>query len=266
MVDRTSLGRADERERSSEFRRARKLVQANDRERTNEEPVVSVVVPAKDEASYLGETLASVAALDAMVPYEVLVVDGGSTDGTAEVASEYGATVVDGAGTTIAEGRNLGGALARGEWVAFVDADTTLRREYLTRMLEFAEREGLAAASSRCRITGPARARLMELTINHVFSRLRRPILPGFNFLIRREVFAATGGFPDVPNEDTAYSRRLARQYRTGYCPDVLVDSSGRRVAESGLTGTLVHYAKLDVGRIRAGGYPVTDSPGQRNE
>ncbi len=98
-------------------------------------------------------------------------------------------------------------------------------------------------------MTGPLRAKVMERTINHVFPRLERPILPGFNFFVHREAFLEAGGFPEVPNEDTAFSRALGRQLPTGYHDSVLVESSGRRIADSGLTGTLVHYVSLDAGR-----------------
>lgn len=114
-----------------------------------------------------------------------------------------------------------------------------------------ARERGLDAASSRCRIPG-VRATCMELVINHVFPRLPRPILPGFNFLVRRETVEATGGFPAVPNEDTAYSRRLARTHRTGYCREVLVETSPRRIDSQGLTGTAIHYLVLDWRRLRS--------------
>lgn len=213
---------------------------------------VSFVVPTRNEADYVRGCLGGLAALDTDFEYEVIVVDGASTDGTPAIAREYDATVIEEPGSSIAAARNLGAERADGEWFAFVDADTRVRADYLTRLLGFVEREGLAAASSYCRITGPRRATLMAATINHVFSRLDRPILPGFNCLVHRRAFEAVGGFPDVPNEDTAFSRRLGRRYPTGYCPEVLVESSGRRIAETGLTGTLWHYLRLDLERIRA--------------
>lgn len=120
-------------------------------------------------------------------------------------------------------------------------------------MLAFVKRKELVAASSRCRMTGPHRAKAMEWTINHVFPRLAAPVLPGFNTFVRRDAFERVGGFPDVPNEDTAFSRRLGRAAPTGYCPEVLVESSGRRIANLGLTWTLFHYLRLDWGRLRAG-------------
>ncbi|WP_440770596.1 glycosyltransferase [Natronorubrum sp. DTA28] len=218
---------------------------------TTNGPDVSFVIPAQNEADYLRAALASIAALDTSYASEVFVVDGGSTDDTQAIARAYDATVLEAPDSSIARARNLGAAAARGEWLAFVDADTELRANYLTDLLGYLEANGLAAGSSFCRISGPRRARLMEATINHVFPRLEYPILPGFNCVIHRRAFDELGGFPEVPNEDTAFSRRLARRYPTGYCPEMLVESSGRRIAADGLTGTLWHYATLDIERIR---------------
>ncbi|WP_222916621.1 glycosyltransferase [Natrinema sp. SYSU A 869] len=224
---------------------------ASDDQDGDDGPDVSFVVPARNEAEYLRGTLASLAGLDTDYAYEVIVVDGNSSDGTPAIAREYGATVVCEGGSSIAAARNLGADRATGEWLAFIDADTRVRANYLTDLLGFVEAEKLAAASSYCRITGPRRAKAMELTINHVFSRLERPILPGFNCLVHRQAFDEIGGFPDVANEDTAFSRSLAGRFPTAYYPTVLVESSGRRIADVGLTGTLWHYLRLDVERLR---------------
>ena len=215
------------------------------------DPEVSVVVPARNEAAYLPDCLDALAAQRTDRSYEVIVVDGDSDDATPEIARERGATVIPGEGDGIGRGRDRGARAAAGEWLAFVDADTVVVPHYLEAMLSFVRREGLDAASSRCRMDG-LRSLPMQATINRVFPHLRRPILPGFNFFVRRDVYEAGGGFPDVPNEDTAFSRKLGREYQTAYCPDVLVETSARRIAESGLTGTLYHYLKLDWGRIRA--------------
>ena len=225
-------------------------------------PAVSFVVPARNEVDYLDGTLASIGSQTTARPYEVVVADGDSTDGTRTVARRHGAAVVREGGHSIASGRNRGAAAADGEWLVFVDADTTLAPEYLERMLSFADREELAAASSRCRIAGPRRAKAMEWTINHAFPRLSSPILPGFNTVVRREAFERVGGFPEVPNEDTAFSRRLGRRARTAYHPATLATTSGRRVADAGLTGTLLHYLRLDVRRLRGPGRPAGDPVG----
>ena len=203
------------------------------------DPDVSFVVPASNDEAYLRGTLSSIRSLDTGLTYEVIVVDGGSSDDTPTTAREYDATLLEGSGSNTRTGRNLGAAHAGGEWLAFVDADVELRANYLTAMVGLAESEGLAAASSYCRIAGPWRANAVELTINHVLSRLEPPILPGFNCFVHRDAFEEVGGVPDGANAASAFSRELARVGPTGFCRQVLVETSGRRVADRGLTGTL---------------------------
>ncbi|WP_162224359.1 glycosyltransferase [Halorussus amylolyticus] len=215
-------------------------------------PVVTFVVPAKNEADRLPATLESVRGQRTDREYDVVVVDGASDDATAEIAARYDAALVSQSGTGIGDARHRGAERARGEWLAFVDADTAIRPDYLDSMLDFARADGLAAASSRCRMVGPVRSKVMEATINHVFPRLDRPILPGFNCFVRRDAYFDIGGFPNVPNEDTAFSRELGRIAATGYHPEVLAETSARRISRLGLTGTLYHYLRLDWSRIRA--------------
>jgi hypothetical protein len=119
-------------------------------------------------------------------------------------------------------------------------------------MLEYVRERNLDAASSRCRVIDAYRGKAKQVVVNRVFPHLRKPILPGFNFVVDADVYERTGGFPDVPNEDTAYSRQLGAEYRIGYHPDVLVETSGRRFGKSGLTGALYHYLRLDAGRLRS--------------
>ncbi len=214
-------------------------------------PAVSFVVPARNEESYLAATLESIRAQETDRAHEVLVVDGNSEDATVDIAREHGAALVAEPGRGIGHARHVGARVACGEWLAFIDADTILDPVYLDMMFEHVREHGLRAASSRCRIRG-WRAKPMQVTINRVFPRFRQPILPGFNFFVERATYEAAGGFPNVPNEDTAFSRRLARTEPTGYCPLVLVETSPRRIREVGLTRTLWHYLRLDWGRYRA--------------
>jgi glycosyltransferase involved in cell wall biosynthesis len=83
----------------------------------------SVVIPARDAARTLGRVLTSLAAQEP-APAEVIVVDDGSGDGTAKVASEHGARVLSTGGGRFAGGaRNLGWDEAQSEAVVFLDAD-----------------------------------------------------------------------------------------------------------------------------------------------
>lgn len=217
-----------------------------------ETPDVSVVVPADDEGDSLRATLGSIRSLDTGYAYEVIVVDGGRDEETPEIAREYDATLVSGPASGLAAARNEGARRADGEWLAFVGTGTELRANYLTAMLGYVEREGMAAASSYCRIDGPWRARLLEVTINGLFPRLETPILPAFNCVVHRRAFETVGGFPDVRDEGAAFSRELGATLPTGYCREVLVETSGGRVTAGGLAGTLWGY--LGRSRLRPSG------------
>ena len=94
-------------------------------------PAISVVIPCRNGAEFLGEALDSVRA-QTLAPLEVIVVDDRSSDASAEVARAHGATVLRTAepgGTAVA--RNLGWRHARGELIAFLDADDRWRPRHL---------------------------------------------------------------------------------------------------------------------------------------
>ena len=103
-------------------------------------PTVSVVIPCYNGADFIRETLDSVLT-QTVAPIEVLVVDDGSTDESAEIAESYGHPVrvirQTNQGESVA--RNRGIDEARGDWIAFVDADDLWAPNKLERQLEAIE-------------------------------------------------------------------------------------------------------------------------------
>lgn len=94
-------------------------------------PLVSVVIPAYNAERFLGEAIESVLA-QTYSPVELIVVDDGSTDSTAEVAAAYGeATVISQENSGPSAARNRGAAAAGGEFLAFHDSDDAMTPDKL---------------------------------------------------------------------------------------------------------------------------------------
>ena len=110
--------------------------------------MISFIVPAYNEELLIGRTLAAIhaAAREVGEPYEVIVVDDASTDGTATVAGQGGARVVPVHYRQIGRVRNAGARVATGGIFVFVDADTLITAVTLHATLAVLAAGGRAAA------------------------------------------------------------------------------------------------------------------------
>ncbi len=93
---------------------------------------VSVIIPAYNEAERLPQAVES-AQRQTLSPREIIVVDDGSSDGTAEVARKLGVRVLSQENKGLPGARNSGIRAARGEWIALLDADDIWEAEKLER-------------------------------------------------------------------------------------------------------------------------------------
>src|SRR3989442_11688258 len=104
--------------------------------------LLSIVVPAFNEEGYLGETLASLDRAKAFLQHEkgiqteIIVVDNDSDDSTADVMRALYATVAREALHNVAKIRNTGARLSNGETIVFVDADTVVPENLLSRIFD----------------------------------------------------------------------------------------------------------------------------------
>ena len=169
-------------------------------------PLVSVVIPCFNYGRYLPEALASVQA-QTFTDLEILVVDGGSTDGTtpAIVESLVEGEEADGrVRVFLREGRHLVGSnrnfgieRARGRYICCLDADDRLAPTYIEKAVFLAEHRGFDVVGSSARLVGAEEGawnvgRRVDL---RRLMRARNPV--STHALFRRDAWARIGGYRD---------------------------------------------------------------------
>lgn len=116
---------------------------------TQDTPLVSFVIPVRDDAERLSRCLESIARNETPPDLvEIVVVDGGSRDGSGRVAVEAGARLLSCPGACVSELRNRGAASARGQILAFVDADHEIDPGWTARSVEDLERPDVGAVGA----------------------------------------------------------------------------------------------------------------------
>lgn len=173
---------------------------------------ISVVIPARNAEAYLGEALDSILA-QTHAPAEVIVVDDGSEDRTAEIAGSYGEPVrviaMNERNTGVV--RNAGVHASFGEFVAFLDADDLWEPRWLELALEALERASLRLSVA----VGMVREFLSpEISAEEggrlrVLTELRRATLAA-GILVPRATLDRVGGF-DAEHVGAEFSDWLLR-------------------------------------------------------
>lgn len=201
-------------------------------------PSLSIIMPVLDEAPGIAEALASLQGLRSH-GVELIVVDGGSRDRTMELARPLADRVIAaprGRGAQI----NVGAALATGVVLLFLHADTRLPPGASSLVVEGLRRSGCVWGRFDVRIEGDSALLGVVAWLMNKRSRLTGIATGDQAMFVRRETFAAVGGFPDLPlMEDVALSQKLKRISRP-VCLAARAVTSGRRWQRHGVIRTIV--------------------------
>ncbi len=193
-------------------------------------PVVSLIVPVKDDAKYLGQCLESLVGQDYPAErLEIIVVDGRSADDSKEIALSFAERdgrirLLDNPRIITAAAANLGIEAARGDLVAIISSHSTLEQNYVRAIVEvLSDRPDLACAGGSMKTVGSgymgkAIASVLSSPFGVGGSKFRtadrtQPVDTLAFGLCRRQVFDQIGLFNEnlVRNEDNDFHWRLRR-------------------------------------------------------
>lgn len=213
---------------------------------------ISIVVPVLNEAPHLPACLAPLQA--ARGAWELIVVDGGSQDGSTEVAAAHGARVLRSPVAQRATQMNFGAAHARHEVLVFLHADTVLPDDWLTALQrEFAIHPEAVGGVFRRRFT--RNSSFLRLTCGLADWRARQFgwFLGDQTIFVRRNKFHSLGGFvAQRAFEDLDFSLRLRALGSTFVVPTTAMSSGRRFDAKGPLVQTFLDVrATMDYFRTR---------------
>lgn len=217
--------------------------------------MVSVVIPAYNEEQALPHSLNALFRQEGI--YEVVLVDGGSSDRTRAIAESFGFTTEadDRHGCpsvprsprlilTASKGRasqmNAGAKVAQGEWLLFLHADTVLPTGAIRRLNAMHADQAIQAGGFRHQFSGTDwRLRFISF-LDNLRCRCSRIIYGDQALFVRRTLFEHIGGFPNQPIlEDVAICERLLKLTRPVLLsPPVVTDA--RKFVKMGIWPSFV--------------------------
>lgn len=201
---------------------------------------LSVIIPALDEATSIAFRLRELTEMPGIA--EIIVADGGSTDGTPVMAQSFIGVRVLVAPKGRARQMNAGAASAEGDVLLFLHADVGLPPDAAQLVEDALLDRAVVAGAFRTR-TFADRPSILAPLLRLADLRSRYSSLPYGDqaLFVRREAFVRVGGFPDQPlMEDVEMGRRLRRIGRIRTVPRT-VRVSGRRWLSRPLFYTLVY-------------------------
>ena len=197
---------------------------------------VSVILPTYNYGRFIGNAIESVLAQTFPI-YEIIVVDDGSTDETEEVVSTFGDRIsyIKQQNSGVCAARNIGVENSSGDAIAFLDADDTWLPEKIEKQVaKFKEDKEIGLVHCGIREFNNETGETIGLHLEGKEGRVADALLlwekvingPGSTVMVKRSVFETVGGFDTrlKNGEDWEFCYRVARRFKVGFVPELLVD------------------------------------------
>ncbi len=199
---------------------------------------LSVIIPTLNEATWISILLER---LLESPPHEIIIADGGSTDQTKAIAGKAGVRVIEtpkGRSTQM----NVAAAMATGEFLLFLHADTLPPLDYGEVVGRILQKPGTSAGAFRFQLAGDLAAAPLIESLVHLRCDLLGMPYGDQGLFIRRSIFRHLGGFPDWPAmEDLHLVRRLKRLGPVRTAPQAAL-TSPRRWETGGIVRTFLRH------------------------
>jgi rSAM/selenodomain-associated transferase 2 len=205
--------------------------------------MISIIIPVLNEDFNLGKLIPAIFQNSTGNQFEIIVVDGGSTDDSALIAKYLGVKVIKSPERSRAAQMNLGAKIATGGIFYFVHADTEIHQDFENDIIQ-AVSNGIDAGCYRYQFDSDK----ILLKMNAWFTRFNGILAGGGDqtLFIKREVFESLGGFDEKHTimEDFEFVGRLRKKYYFQVLPKSIVVSARKYETNSWLR---VQFANLTV-------------------
>lgn len=223
--------------------------------------IISVVIPARNESRRIGSTLSSLVGQLSTPPFEVIVVDNASTDGTSLAATRFSnklnLRVIAEPKLGRGAARAHGFGLAKGEIILSTDADTVLPPNWVASLVSLIQSNDCVAVSGTCQINdcSPLTSAIFnwfQPNAMHLYNLVYRHYwLTGSNFGVKKAAYLAAGGFnqdfQDLEDIELGFRLKTIGKVKFFRAPPVV--TSGERF-KAGLIPGLCAYIKAFIGRF----------------
>jgi glycosyltransferase involved in cell wall biosynthesis len=210
--------------------------------------MISIIIPVHNGEGLIQHCLSSIYTSKIEVPFEVIIVDDGSSDGTGDIVRQFPCHYFKIKKSGVAAARNFGITKAKGETLFFFDSDVRLKNDTIAKFLKhFQENKDVYIIQGRWAIDSPAstlsrRFLLLKYTYNlrRLFGSRRRVEVANLEtgcMAIRAEVFKYFKGFDEgfksSGGEEHEFGTRLLERYKIYYYSDIFVEHAFGNMRET---------------------------------
>ncbi|MBX4196662.1 glycosyltransferase [Candidatus Pacearchaeota archaeon] len=229
---------------------------------------VSVIIPAYNEEKFLPSLIKSLRN-QSMKAFEIIIVDNNSTDTTYTLAKKLADKAYKCKEQGISPARNYGAKKAKGDILAFIDADCIASRDWIKSITVGFKDNRISAMSGLVLYDHQTMAKRIFINtlytigffIGKFMTMMNIPILVAPNIAVKRKVFNDVGGFDKVIGEDVHLAKKLGKlkNIKTKMDIGMRIECSARRIEKVGILKIAFIWLRASMKKISSDNYTLHD-------